>query len=220
MLCNKTNYSANRVEKIKYIVIHYTANNGDTAKGNAEYFSRSANLGASAHYFVDENEVWQSVPDTDTAWHCGAKTYRHNECRNSNSIGIEICSRKDSSGKYYLKADAVANAIALTRKLMSKYNIDANHVLRHYDVTGKTCPLPMVEDPGQWANFKKRLEVNSMAKDGNVPDPWAKEYVDWCRKEGLMVGDDKGNLNLHDTLTRQQMCVFMKKLHDKIVTGR
>ncbi len=169
---------------------------------------------------MDENEVWQSVPDTDTSWHCGAKTYRHNECRNSNAIGIEICSRKDSNGKYYLKADAVTKAILLTRELMTKYNIDANHVLRHYDVTGKNCPAPMVEDPGQWANFKKRLEVNSMAKDGNVPDSWAKEYVDWCRKEGLLVGDDKGNLNLHDNLTRQQMCVFMKKLHDKIVTGR
>lgn len=159
------------------------------------------------------------MPDMDTAWHCGAKAYRHSECRNSNALGIEICSRKDGNGKYYLKTEAVTNAIQLTERLMAQYNIDVNHILRHYDITGKNCPAPMVEDPGQWTNFKKRLEVNSMAKDGNVPDSWAKEYVDWCRKEGLVVGDAKGNLNLHDNLTRQQMCVFMKKLHDKIVTA-
>lgn len=220
MLCNKSNYRTGRTSNIEYIVIHYTANNGDTAKGNAQYFNRNPNLGASAHYFVDENEIWQSVPDTDTAWHCGAKIYRHNKCRNSNAIGIEICSRKDGNGKYYLKTDAIKNAIVLTRELMPQYNIDPNHVLRHYDVTGKKCPAPMVDNPEQWANFKKRLEVNSMAKDGNAPDPWAKKYVDWAKKEGLLIGDDKGNLNLHDNLTRQQMCVFMKKLHDKIIAGR
>ncbi len=181
LLCNKTNYSANRSQKIKFIVIHYTANNGDTAKGNAGYFSRTAKLGASAHYFVDENEIWQSVPDLDTAWHCGAKTYRHNECRNSNSIGIEICSRKDGNGKYYLKADAITNAIALTRTLMSKYNIDANHVLRHYDVTGKNCPAPLV-DPQQWTEFKNRLEEKQMPE---VP-AWKKKIMDDAAKAGLI----------------------------------
>lgn len=53
-------------EDIRYLVIHFTANDGDTAKNNADYFAR-AEISTSAHYFVDENEVWQSVRDADIA---------------------------------------------------------------------------------------------------------------------------------------------------------
>ena len=71
---NPGNYlSASRGKKeIRYLVIHFTANDGDTAKNNADYFKNS-NISTSAHYFVDEKEVWQSVRDADVAWHCGTK---------------------------------------------------------------------------------------------------------------------------------------------------
>lgn len=56
---------------IKYIVMHYTANDGDTDEGNAHYF-QGAGRRASAHYFVDEDSVTQSVPRPPMqAWHCG-----------------------------------------------------------------------------------------------------------------------------------------------------
>lgn len=161
---NSSNFKVGRTSPIKYIVIHYTANNGDTAKGNADYFNRTPNLSASAHYFVDENEVWQSVLDKDTAWHCGAKTYIHRECRNSNSIGIELCSRKDTKGNYYFKDEVVNRAIALTKELMKKYNIPVTNVIRHYDVTGKTCPAPMVNDENKWKDFLSKLSTSSVSK--------------------------------------------------------
>lgn len=161
---NSSNFKVGRTSPIKYIVIHYTANNGDTAKGNADYFNRTPNLSASAHYFVDENEVWQSVLDKDTAWHCGAKTYLHRECRNSNSIGIELCSRKDTKGNYYFKDEVVNRAIALTKELMKKYNIPVTNVIRHYDVTGKNCPAPMVNDEKKWKDFLSKLSTSSVSK--------------------------------------------------------
>ena len=87
--------AARRKGDIRYLVIHFTANDGDTAKNNADYFAR-AEISTSAHYFVDENEVWQSVRDADIAWHCGTRgVYFHPYCRNANSIGIELCSRKN-----------------------------------------------------------------------------------------------------------------------------
>ena len=152
------NYRKGRTSGIKYIVIHYTANDGDTAFGNAKYFHSTGNLQASAHYFVDEDEVWQSVKDGDTAFHCGAKRYRHPDCRNDNSIGIELCSRKSGGGKYYFKAETEDRAAELVRGLMAKYGIDTNHVLRHYDVTGKNCPAPFVDDITKWQNFKNKLK--------------------------------------------------------------
>ena len=57
---------------IRYLVIHFTANDGDTAKNNADYFAREA-PGVSAHFFVDEKEIWQSVREKDIAWHCGTR---------------------------------------------------------------------------------------------------------------------------------------------------
>ena len=156
-LCNSSNYHSGRSQDIKYIVIHYTANNGDTALGNANYFANNTNLQASANYFVDENEIYQSVPDTDIAWHCGATSYIHAECRNSNSIGIEICSYKDSNGNYYFADAAVNRAIELAKEKMDEYGISIGCVIRHYDVTGKVCPAPFVNDESQWTAFRAKL---------------------------------------------------------------
>lgn len=145
----------------QYIVVHYTANNGDTAYNNAKYFY-DTNRSASAHYFVDENEIYQVVLDKDSAWHVGASTYVHNYCRNSNSIGIEMCSRIDSAGNYYIKDEIVDSTVNLVQDLMNTYDIPIENVLRHYDVTGKTCPAPFVNNEIIWSNFKNKLEEKSM----------------------------------------------------------
>ena len=156
--CHSSNYKAGRTSKIQYIVIHYTANNGDTARGNGSYFSRTANIKASAHYFCDEREVCHSVADPDTAYHVGANTYRHKLCRNDNSIGIEMCSKKDANGKYYIPEATVKNAIEITKQKMKQYNVPLENVLRHYDVTGKNCPEPFVRNPQLWDEFKAKLK--------------------------------------------------------------
>ena len=158
---NGANFASGRTQPVQFLVIHYTANNGDTVQNNLDYFAGNA-VGASAHYFVDENGYGQSVKDQDTAWHCGANSYRHKACRNANSIGIELCSKKDSRGNYYFMDQTVYNAAALARQLMQTYGIDRAHVLRHYDVTGKRCPAPMVDTPTLWENFLNLLEDKTM----------------------------------------------------------
>ncbi|MDD3570229.1 MAG: N-acetylmuramoyl-L-alanine amidase [Lachnospiraceae bacterium] len=157
------NYTKGRKESVKFIVLHYTANDGDTAKGNCKYF---ATLGrnASAHYFVDENGVYQSVADGDTAWSVGASSYIHRVCRNNNSISVEMCSKKDLTGNYYIKEKTVSNAVELVKELMKKHHVTIANVLRHYDVTGKKCPEPFVRDIAQWTEFKRRLEAEEMDK--------------------------------------------------------
>ena len=146
------NYQPGRTQPIQYIVVHYTANKGDTAQNNLDYFAR-VKTGTGAHYFVDENEVCQSVKDTDVAWHCGSDHPAHPYCRKANSMGVEMC---DSVGA--VPAATMARTAALVRELMGRYNIPADHVLRHYDVTGKRCPAPWVDSPREWAAFKAMLE--------------------------------------------------------------
>ena len=195
------NYAAGRSGPVEYIVIHYTSNQGDTAKNNADYFAREK-VGASAHYFCDKNEIWQSVKDSDTAWHCGAKTYRHPDCRNANSVGVEIC-MNDKKGN--VRRGSIETAAELVRYLMQRYSVPVDRVLRHYDVTGKYCPGPMVDDPALWAAFKQSL---TQTEDDSVrykyyddmPD-WAKPTVSKLVKKGYLKGEGGGVLNLtEDTL--------------------
>ena len=204
--CDPSNYRAGRTQPVRYIVMHYTANNGDTARNNCDYYHRVGGLQASAHYFCDEHGAMQSVREGDTAWHCGARAYWHPECRNGNSIGIEMCSRKRADGSYYIKPETVANAAALAKDIMQRYGIDTEHVVRHYDVTGKRCPMPWVDDPAQWDAFKASLapEENTVEEDDDmvryskiedVPD-WAQDTVRALMDAGALQGDDQGRLDL------------------------
>lgn len=138
-LANKENYGGTRSTKnIKYIVVHYTANDGDTDEGNGKYFANNVTK-TSAHYFVDDDSVTRSVPDNYTAYHCGAKTYKHRYCRNSNSIGVEICD-DIKNGVVYPSDKTIKNTLEIVAALMNKYSIPKSNVIRHYDVTGKLCP--------------------------------------------------------------------------------
>jgi N-acetyl-anhydromuramyl-L-alanine amidase AmpD len=156
-LLTTVNYRKATNKKNKYIVIHFVGATGG-AEDNCKYF-KSNYRGASAHYFVGhKGEIWQCVEDFNTAWHCGASRYKHPYCRNENSIGIELCCRKNiSNGTWYFEEETVKAAIELTKELMAKYNIPAANVIRHYDVTGKTCPEPYVRDTAAWNTFKANL---------------------------------------------------------------
>ena len=208
MLAHQSNYTKGRKQPVEYIVVHYTANNGDTAQGNGNYFSQP-NRNASAHYFVDESNVVQSVKDTDTAWHCGAKSYKHPKCRNDNSIGVEMCSEKDQNGQYYINQETQYTAVELIKVLMAKYSIPIKNVIRHYDVTGKMCPEPFVRNQVQWLDFKQKLieQKEENVKmiynyiDENMPD-WAKPTVQKLIDKGVLKGNEKGELLLTGTMLR------------------
>ena len=152
----KINYQKGKNKQNKFIVIHYVGATGG-AEANAKYFEKIYR-GASAHYFVGHaGEVFQVVEDKDIAWHCGALKYKHKTCRNSNSIGIEMCCKKDSKGKWYFEPKTIAATIDLVKQLMKEYNIPESNIIRHYDVTGKKCPEPYVRNTSDWNSFKKQL---------------------------------------------------------------
>ena len=162
-LLTTVNYKKGNSKQNKYIVIHYVGATGG-AEANCKYF-QSVYRGASAHYFVGHSgEVWQCVEDKDIAWHCGASRYKHPYCRNFNSIGIEMCCRKNlSNGTWYFEEETIKAATQLTKELMAKYSIPASNVIRHYDVTGKVCPEPYVRDTAAWNTFKASLTATTAA---------------------------------------------------------
>lgn len=226
--CNRSNFMGGRSAPILWLTLHFTSGDGDTAKNNADYFAREGDLRASAHYFVDTNEIWQSVKDSDTAWHCGVErggSY-YNGCRNANSIGIEMCSVK-RNGVYVIPEDTMKRAAKLTRELMAKYHVPVSRVCRHYDVTHKDCPEPWVRNPQLWQKFKDMLtekevedmteqqtrniakqEIANAEKAKKVYDTvdavpaWGKATVQKLVNKGFLQGDDKGKLALTTDLLR------------------
>lgn len=226
--CNPSNYRKGREFPVHWIVLHFTANNGDTAQNNADFFARESGLRASAHYFVDPNEIYQSVKDGDTAWHCGKErggSY-YNDCRNANSIGIEMCS-VIRNGVYVIPEETMKRAAKLTRELMAKYHVPVSRVCRHYDVTRKNCPEPWVRNPQLWQKFKTMLtekevedmteqqtrnivkqEIANAEKAKKVYDTvdavpaWGKATVQKLVNKGFLQGDDQGKLALTTDLLR------------------
>lgn len=155
-LAHRSNYGGKRTAKIEWIVMHYTANDGDSDESNGRYFQKPLNPVASAHYFVDDDSITRSVPDDYVAYHCGAYQYKHPSCRNANSIGIEMCdARRD--GKVMATEKTIQNAAELVYQLCKQYGIPYDHIIRHYDVTGKLCPAYWVKGDGL-AKFRRQVE--------------------------------------------------------------
>lgn len=206
----KGNFGGKRDKKeIKYLVIHYTANDGDSAAGNANYFKAHI-VEASAHYFVDDSGVIQSVPDDSVAYSVGGKKYpscaktgggkRYGSCTNRNSISIELCDTR-KNGKYDFSEKTLENAAQLSRLLLKKYNIPVDNIIRHFDVTGKNCPAPFVSDEKAWKAFKERIvdEVKYYEEMKDVPK-WAQPLVKDMIQKGCF-GDTKA-LHLSDDMLR------------------
>ena len=197
-LVNRT-IASNR--SIEWIVIHYVGE-ASSAKNNVDYFY-DEDLGRSAHYFVDNNEIWQCVEDKDIAWHCGAEVY-YNACRNNNSIGIEMCCKRDEEGNLYIDTPTIANTVELVRSLMKKYNININNIVRHYDVTRKNCPMPFVTEEFLWNNFKRRLVDMDFT---NVTDA-----LDYLVETGRITNREYWEKAIE--CVRNQEFIFMKWAND------
>lgn len=199
--------------KIKYLVIHYTGNDGDRAANNAAYYQSSV-IKTSAHYFVDDTTVYRSVPDLTIAWAVGGEKWKdcgktgggrlYGVVTNTNSISIELCDTV-RNGTYEAAEETLANAADLARTLMEKYNIPLENVVRHFDVTGKHCPAYMM-DEAVWEAFKTRLAPRVL---DNIPSPAHKAGVEWAVAQGILTGNRQGDLMLSQPLTREQFCTML-----------
>ncbi len=136
------------LENIDGVVIHYVGNPDTTAQANRNYFASLASgeegTYASSHFIVGlEGEVIQCVPLTEIA-------YASNE-RNEDTIAIEVC-HPDETGEF---SDVTYwRTVELTAWLCNTFHLDPEKdVIRHYDVTGKRCPLYYVEHPEAWEDF-------------------------------------------------------------------
>lgn len=176
---NKYSRPAIKNYGIKGIVMHYTANNGGTARNHKSYFNNLNGVYASAHIFVDDNEAICIIPLDEVAYHANdnsrynsdGSSYKplYSQIGNANysTIGIEMC--LDRNGKITEKT--FNNTVKVVKELLKKYpSINKNKIWRHYDVTGKNCPAPWVSKPSELSRFKDEVfgsSGNSSNSDSN-----------------------------------------------------
>lgn len=157
LLAKPVSYGGTRkLTDVKYIVIHYTGNKGDTAEGNAKYFAYTNTRKAGAHFFVSKNgEIYKSIDMNRIAWSVGGLYSRSNgagtyyeKCTNSNSVSIELCDCLNGTDWEQMKA------VRQLVKYIQEKCPNAKAVIRHWDVNGKQCPAPMT---GRFNEKWKRL---------------------------------------------------------------
>lgn len=134
------------LDQVNAIVIHYTANPGTTAIQNRNYFDGlkdSHKTMVSSHFIVGlEGEIVQCIPTTEVS-------YASNE-RNNDTISIECC-HMDKTGEF--EPETYESLVQLTAFLLGKFDLTTDNVIRHYDITGKKCPLYYVNNDDAWRQF-------------------------------------------------------------------
>lgn len=140
-----------KLRGIKDIVIHYVGNPGTTAQQNHDYYG-NPDSEVSSHFIVGlDGEIIQCVPLNEKS---AASNWR-----NIDTVSIEVC-HPDSTGEF--TEQTYASLVKLTAWLSELCNLDTNHIIRHYDITGKNCPLYFVEHQDKWEQFKE--DVNEFNK--------------------------------------------------------
>lgn len=182
---NEVSYG--RGNKVLYIVIHETANEGKgaNAQSHANLQSRGNSRNASWHYQVDDKQIIQSFKDSVECWHGSSQYY------NTHSIGIEICVNSDGDFK-----KAVKKAAELAKYLRKKHKKNFDKIVTHYETSGgKNCPRHLRNNDWgvSWNEFKKMVDgaKGSVSKEKEKPSkPSAKPkgklgLVDWMNSKGL-----------------------------------
>ena len=124
------------LREISGVVVHYVGNPGTSAAANRSFFANLAlthETYASAHFVVGlKGEILQCVPLTEIAY-CS-------NTANDYTVSIEVCP-PDDTGKF------------------NDATMDTEHVVRHYDVTGKICPKYYVENEDAWLAFREDVSA-------------------------------------------------------------
>ena len=130
------------IDRVTAIAIHYVGNPGTTAQQNRDYYDQP-DTPVSSHFVIGlDGEVIQCVPLTE-------KSSATNE-RNRDTISIEVC-HPDETGQF--TQASYDSLVRLTAWLCDEFGLDRGDVIRHYDVTGKLCPLYFVAHPEAWEQF-------------------------------------------------------------------
>ncbi|MFE8153277.1 N-acetylmuramoyl-L-alanine amidase [Brenneria goodwinii] len=136
--------------RIRFLVIHYTAEDFSTSLSTLTDEHVSAHYLISAHPPLDQSKpvVWQLVPESQAAWHAGVSSWRGFTRLNNASIGIEL----ENSGYQRtllgitwapFPSPQIAVLTDIARQIVERYRIAPQNVVAHSDIAPQRK-----QDPG------------------------------------------------------------------------
>jgi N-acetylmuramoyl-L-alanine amidase len=200
---NQYSRPGKKLQEVRKLIVHWTANPGASAANHFGYFDRSiieAKRYASAHIFIDKKEAICIVPLDEVAYAAGDVQQRINgvpyrgvtellPSANYLSISVELCVEKDGT----FAKETLDRAVDVFAELCKTYKLNPNEdIVRHYDVTHKNCPAPWVADIGEFNEFKRRVGEKLDVKPVVVaPKPKPKPV--YPLPSGIIRDGDKGS---------------------------
>ena len=201
---------------------------------------------ASSHFVISrKGEITQLVDIRESAWTNGTSVDPKKNNHYSKSSLKTVRDRKTSANYYTVTiehegfsnqgqgklTDAQFEAtVWLHRHIVAEIKriygidikIDREHIIGHYQID----PIRKPNCPGknfQWNELLTRLKgvgiVGSVFKDV-ADNRWSANDVAKAAKLGIIVGDEKGNFNPTDGLTREQAAVIAVRIIDHVKGGK
>lgn len=159
----------------KYIFIHDTASSQSALEEANRLQSASAYNNGIAHYYVDENGVYQLVYNNVKAYHAGDGV---NGKGNGHGVSIEVC-RSLPSGNFKSDSDkarykkALDNAYKLAADLCEEWNIapSSSTICQHREVCATACPYTQKVYYGSYETAKSESikAINAHLKGSTIP---------------------------------------------------
>ena len=178
------NYSPNfstpsrNINKIKYIVFHYTGMRSENKAINRLLNVKSK---VSCHYFIKKNgEIINMVPDRFIAWHAGVSYWKNYKNLNNISIGIEIQNSGHINRYEKFSIKQIKSLLFLTKTLKKKYNIKSKNFLGHSDI----APYRK-KDPGEKFPWNKLYHLNLSFNPNKMKFIEVKKIRSWFKRNAI-----------------------------------
>lgn len=197
--CNKP-----REYPISVITIHHMA--GNLSVETCAKVFQNPTREASSNYGIDsQGRVGLYVEEENRAWTSS------NEENDHKAITIEVAN-DEIGGNWHVSDAALEKTIQLCVDICQRNDIKelnftgdlSGNVTLHKWFARTVCPGPYLESKIPYIVE----EVNKRLKD-NSADDWAEPAIDFAVKNGIIKGDNNGNLKLHENCTRQDVIVFL-----------
>lgn len=205
-LIPKSNAKARPQTKMtpEYITIHNTGNPGASALANSKYVANVDSY-TSWHFTVDDKEIYQNLPISETGWHAGDG---ESGPGNRKSIGIEIA---EVDG-------AEETAIRFVAQLIKLTGISIQNVVPHQKWSGKYCPRLILP---HWNTFIENIKKEMRNMENvtttrykcieDVPE-YFQPYVRELMNKDIVKGDENGHIDL--TLDMIRTLIFSERVMD------
>ena len=189
-----------------------------------ELFSKASRQASSNYGIGADGQIGMFVEECNRSW-CSS-----NEANDQRAVTIECAS--DATEPYAMRDAVYRSLIYLCADICRRNGKTKLLWLGDKEKTLDYTPKPdeMVltvhrwfankSCPGDW--LYSRLgdlaeKVTALLADtplDNTAADWAKDAVNWALRNGILRGDERGDLMLHSPVNREQFCVMLKRYTD------